>query len=83
MALYTRRIQATLTEEQYRELQRMARARHITVSELVRETLERQYFEGPAVEQRREALQDLISLRAPVADWPQMEAEILRGALEG
>ncbi len=83
MALYTRRIQATLTEEQYRELQRMARARHITVSELVRETLERQYFGGPAVEQRREALQDLISLRAPVADWPQMEAEILRGALEG
>lgn len=83
MALYTRRIQATLTEEQYRELQRQARARHITVSELVRETLERQYFEGPVVEQRREALRDLVSLRAPVADWPEMEAEILRGALEG
>jgi len=83
LALYTRRIQATLTEEQYRELQRQARARHITVSELVRETLERQYFEGPVVEQRREALRDLVSLRAPVADWPEMEAEILRGALEG
>ena len=82
MALYTRRIQATLTEEQYRELQQVARARHVTVSELVRETLERQYFEGPALEQRREALEDLISLRAPVSDWPQMEAEILRGALE-
>jgi len=49
----------------------------------VRETLERQYFEGPAVEQRREALRDLVSLRAPVADWPEMEAEILRGGLEG
>jgi len=83
VALYTRRIQATLTEEQYRELQRQARARQITLSELVRETLERQYFEGPAVEQRREALRDLVSLRAPVADWPEMEAEILRGGLEG
>jgi hypothetical protein len=82
MALYTRRIQATLTEEQYRELQRLARARHITVSELVRQTLEQQYFEGPAIEQRREALADLLSLRSPVTDWPEMEAEILRGALE-
>lgn len=83
MAFYTRRIQATLTEEQYRELQRMARARHITVSELVRETLEREYFEGPAIEQRRQALQDLISLQGPVTDWPQMEAEILCGVLGG
>lgn len=83
MAVYTRRIQATLTEEQYRELQRLARVRHTTVSELVREALEREYFEGPALEQRREALQALLSLQAPVADWPQMEAEIQRGVVEG
>lgn len=83
MAIYTRRIQATLTEEQYRDLQRIARARHTTVSELVRDALEREYFEGPALEQRRQALQELLSLNAPVADWQQMEAEIIRGALEG
>ena len=32
-------------------------------------------------EQRRAALSRLLSLNAPVADWPQMEEEIIQGHL--
>ena len=36
---------------------------------------------APAVDERREALQRLLSLQLPVADWDQMEQEIIRGAV--
>ena len=33
-------------------------------------------------DERREALERLLSLQLPVADWDQMEQEIIRGAVE-
>jgi predicted DNA-binding antitoxin AbrB/MazE fold protein len=37
---------------------------------------------APPSHVRREALQRLLGLNLPVADWEQMEQEIVRGAVE-
>ncbi len=37
---------------------------------------------APPVHERQEALKRLLSLQLPVADWDQMEQEIIRGAVE-
>jgi predicted DNA-binding antitoxin AbrB/MazE fold protein len=37
---------------------------------------------APTVHERQEALERLLSLRLPVADWERMEEEIIRGAVE-
>jgi predicted DNA-binding antitoxin AbrB/MazE fold protein len=36
----------------------------------------------PPVHERQAALKRLLSLQLPVADWDQMEQEIIRGAVE-
>ena len=82
MPIYTKRIQAMLSEEQYRDLHRVARKQHKPISHLVREAIETVYFHASPIERRREALEDLLSLEAPVADWEQMEVEIILGVLE-
>jgi predicted DNA-binding antitoxin AbrB/MazE fold protein len=37
---------------------------------------------APPLGERQQALQRLLALRLPVADWDQMEQEIVRGAVE-
>lgn len=82
MAVYTRRVQAVLTDEQFTTLSKLSRERQQTISELVRQAVEKVYFEEAERARRRVALTELLSLNAPVADWEQMEEEIIRGALE-
>lgn len=81
MALYTKRIQTMLTEEQNEKLTELAEEQGKPVSVLVREAIEHTYFVQAEREARRAALNNLISLEAPVADWEQMEDEIIRGSL--
>ena len=81
MAIYTKRIQTMLTEEQNEKLSRLAEEQGKPVSVLVREAIENTYFVQAEREARRAALNNLISLEAPVADWEQMEDEIIRGGL--
>jgi predicted DNA-binding protein len=80
MAVYTRRVQAVLTEEQYQALSRLAEEMEKPLSVLIREAVEKVYLEQADQERRRAALRRLLSLEAPVADWDQMEEEIIRGA---
>jgi predicted transcriptional regulator len=80
MAVYTRRVQAVLTEEQYQALSRLAEEMEKPLSVLIREAVEQVYLEQAEQERRRAALRRLLSLEAPVADWDQMEDEIIRGA---
>jgi hypothetical protein len=47
---------------------------------LVREAIETVYIDAEQRELRRQALDELLSLDAPVADWEEMEAEIIAGA---
>jgi len=81
MAVYTRRVQAVLTEEQYKALSHLSAELGKPLSVLIREAVEKMYFQQAERERRREALQRLLSLEAPVADWEQMEEEIIRGAI--
>lgn len=81
MTRYTKRVQAVLSEEQYEALSRLARESGKPVSLLIREAVEGVYFEAAERERRRAALAELLALEAPVADWEQMEEEIIQGAL--
>ncbi len=81
MAVYTRRVQAVLTEEQYKTLSHLSAELGKPLSVLIREAVEKMYFQQAERKRRREALQRLLSLEAPVADWEQMEEEIIRGAM--
>lgn len=83
MPVYASRIQCLITEAQYRELLRISKKQHKPLSQLVREAIEEVYLRESATVQRRKALQELLSLQAPVADWGQMEKEIASGAVGG
>ena len=69
-----------LSEEQYETLSRLSKERDKPLSALIREAVEKVYLEQADQARRWAALQCLLSLEAPVADWEQMEEEIIRGA---
>lgn len=80
MSLYTQRVQTVLSDDQFRQLSQTAAETGKPLSVLVREAIEKTYFAPREEEQRLAALRELLSLNAPVADWEEMEAEIIRGA---
>ncbi len=81
MPTYTCRVQTVLTEEQYSLLQSLSEEQGKSVSELIREAIEQVYLEEAVRQRRQAAVERLLALNAPVADWEQMEEEIIRGAL--
>jgi predicted DNA-binding protein len=80
MALYNKRVQSVLTDEQYEMLVELSQSTGKPLSVLIREAVEKVYFERKARDRRQAALQRLLSLQAPVDDWPEMEKEIAEGA---
>ncbi|MCL5994754.1 MAG: ribbon-helix-helix domain-containing protein [Chloroflexi bacterium] len=82
MTVYTRRLQTMLSEEQYEALLKLAEETGKPLSLLIREAVEKVYFERTRREHRRAALKRLVSMNAPVTDWEQMETEMIRGALQ-
>lgn len=83
MKTYTRRVQTVLTDEQYELLKGIAEEQGKSVSVLVREAIEDEIFRKERQARKQEALEDLLSLNAPVSDWEDMEAEIIEGAMDG
>ena len=81
MAVYTHRVQTVLSDEQFRLLNETSAKTGKPLSVLIREAIERMYFAPQEEQLRLEALHELLSLNAPVADWEQMEAELIRGAI--
>lgn len=82
VAEYTKRVQAVLSQEQYEALQEISRSLDKPVSVLIREAIEDTYLAEAERIQRRAILKKLLSLEAPVADWEQMESEIISGSSE-
>lgn len=82
MAILTQRVQTVLTDEQYRQLTHIAAETNKAISVLVREAVEAVYFAPEQEKRKLEALQEMFALEAPVADWEQMEEEIIRGATQ-
>ena len=81
MSMYTNRVQSVLTEKQHMALRKLSQELQKPVSVLIREAIEQVYFEPISQKQRQDALEQLLSLNAPVADWEQMEAEIIHTAV--
>jgi predicted DNA-binding protein len=81
MAVYIKRVQTVLTADQYESLSRLALEVEKPMSVLIREAIEAVYLKPVDLDRRRAALESLLSLEAPVADWEHMEEEIVRGVL--
>ncbi len=82
MANYTERVQTVLTKEQYDQLLELAENEQKPLSVMIREAVVERYLMQVDAQKRQQALANLLALDAPVADWPQMEAEIEQGALD-
>jgi predicted DNA-binding protein len=81
MAVYSQRVQTMLTPEQYGVLTQLSTQEQKPVSVLVRDAIEKVYFAEAERLRRQGALQRLLALDAPVADWSQMEDEIAQGVI--
>jgi len=81
MEALTKRIQILLSEEQYGLLKRLAAVKGASIGALVRQAVEQVYLERFKDEQIRIAKR-LVRMELPVADWPEMEEEIIKGAVE-
>ncbi len=81
----TKRLQVILQDPEYREIQRMARTRHMSLAEWVRQALERARRREPlgAVEKKLEAIRSAARHESPTADIDTMLAEIERGYSAG
>lgn len=73
------RTSVLFSPEQRARLDREAARRGISIGSLVREAVDA--YVAPPRRTKAEALADLLSIGAPVANWEQMEEEILRGAI--
>lgn len=79
MCMHSERTQVLLSPEQRGRLERIAAREGRSLGAVIREAVDA--YTLPRARSREEALQSLFSINAPVADWEQMKAEIIEGAL--
>ena len=68
-------VETYFTTAQLTQLTALAEQTGKTIAELIQVAVVQTYFTWP---KQQQALARLLALDAPVADWPQMEAEIER-----
>ena len=80
-----KRLQVILQDPEYREIQRMARSRHMSLAEWVRQALDRARHREPlgTVEKKLEAIRSAARHESPTSDIDTMLAEIERGYSAG
>ncbi|MFZ0818040.1 MAG: hypothetical protein WAM78_21115 [Candidatus Sulfotelmatobacter sp.] len=80
-----KRLQVILEDPDYREIQRMARVRHMSLAEWVRQALERARRHEPlgTVEKKLEAIRSAARHQSPTTDIDTMLDEIERGYSSG
>ena len=76
-----KRLQVILQDPEYREIQRVARSRRMTIAEWVRQTLSRARRSEPLaeVEEKLASVRASVSHEFPAGDIEVMLAEIERG----
>lgn len=79
----TKRLQVLLQDREYREIQRMAQARHTSIAEWVRQALtnERRRESASDVDKKLRVIRAAARHEYPVADIEHMLAEIESGSL--
>ena len=80
-----KRLQVILKDPEYREIQRVARSRHMSLAEWVRQALEAARREEPAgsLTRKLEAIRTAAQHEYPAGDLDKMLAEIEAGYLSG
>lgn len=79
MSQFTNRMPVLLSPEQRARLERIAAREERSIGAVIRAAIDA--YTAPRQRSRREALDELYALNAPVADWPSLKAEIIAGAL--
>lgn len=74
--MFSERTQVLLSREQVSRLKRIAASDGRSVGAVIREAVDAY---TTTADQRRQALERLFALDAPVADWDQMKREIVEG----
>jgi hypothetical protein len=80
-----KRLQVILQDPEYREIQRMARSRHMSLAEWVRQALDLALRRQPLgeVEKKLDAIRAAARHESPTSDIDTMLAEIERGYASG
>jgi hypothetical protein len=80
MSRYTKKIQVTLTEEQYRELSMLAAHEHKKIGVVVREALEQTYLRKHRAQEKAEAMRALLAAKPALVpdDYHEWEEEYSR-----
>ncbi len=79
MHMFTERTQVLLSKEQVDRLKRAARREGKSLGAVIREAVDAHTSQAP--DRRQAAVQRLVAMEAPVADWDVMKEQILRGAV--
>ena len=74
---HTRRAQILMEPEEYERLERIARARHSSVGELIRAAIRAQYLQAPP--DRTAIVERIASMNLPSGDWADLKHEIEAG----
>ena len=77
--MHSERTQVLLSPDQRSRLERIAAREGRSLGAVIRDAVDA--YTLPRARSRDEALRSLFSINAPVADWDQMKAEIIEGAL--
>ncbi len=78
MPLLSKRVQVLFPPLMWERLQRIAKEQDRSVSDLIREAIQKTYFPPPVMDPL-EAVQRMAAMQLPVADWEQMERESVSG----
>ena len=73
------RVDLLLPKTLLRRLKKEVRARHITFSSLVRESLQNRFPDLPSRAERLDAVRHLEAMSLPIGPWSKMESEIHQG----
>jgi 16S rRNA U516 pseudouridylate synthase RsuA-like enzyme len=76
MPALTRKVQVLLTEERHRALIRLAAAQGKPVSALLRDEVVDHLLKEARRSARRKAFEEITAMDLPVADWPEVEAQL-------
>lgn len=80
MRALTHKTTILLAPEEHRLLVQEARRENTTMGDLIRRAIRRLYLSPPHAKNKK-AWDRLFRMEAPVGDWKEMEAEILKGRL--
>ena len=85
LTIMSKRLQVILQDPEYRDIQRVARTRHMTIAEWVRQTLDEACREEPLgnMQKKLETVRQSSEHQFPSGEIDQMLSEIEAGYLSG